>query len=488
LGWRCRFIRGMDARVLPPELLAGLPPAVVEFIQAILAENARLRQENAELRARVADLEAKLNQNSTNSSKPPSADPPGVKRAPPKAKSGKRTGGQPGHPKHERALIGRPDHVRECKPSVCRRCARPLTGDDPEPLRHQVTELPPVSPVVTEYRRHRLTCSACGITTCGDLPAGVSGQDGPRLRSACALLTGAYRLSKTKAARLLADVFGVPMCPAQVCATEAAVGEQLRPAVDALLGAAREYPANVDETGMGRGRWLWVMVTAVATVFRIAGGRTKAAFLDLVGATYGSVVTSDRYRSYDHLPDDRHQLCWSHLRRDFQAMIDRKNPGSAVGEALLGLSDELFALWQRVRDGTLTRRRFGGKMHAERDFRARFRAALERGAGCGCAFTEATCQELLDREVSLFVFAFRAGIEPTNNAAERAVRHGVLWRKQSFGPKSDAGAAYLANIWSVVETCRQHGRNVWEYLTACVEAADHGRSLPNLLPAQAQAA
>jgi transposase len=478
----------MDARALPPELLAGLPPAAVEFIRAILAENARLRQENEALRARVADLEARLNQNSTNSSKPPSTDSPAVKRAPPKPKSGRKAGGQPGHPKHERALVDRPDHVRDCKPAACRRCRRPLAGDDPEPLRRQVTDLPPVAPVVNEYRLHRLGCPACGVTTCADLPAGVAGQDGPRLRAACTLLTGAFRLSKAKAARLLGDLFGVPLSAAQVCATEAAVGEQLAPVTAALLAAAREHPANVDETGMGKGRWLWVMVTAVATVFRIAGGRSRKAFTDLVGAAYHRVLTTDRYPAYDHLPDWRHQVCWAHLRRDFQAMIDRTNEGSAAGEGLLALSDELFALWRRVRDGTLTYRRFGGAMHAERDFRVRFRAALERGAACGCAKTAGTCRELLDREVSLYVFAFHPGVEPTNNAAERAVRHGVLWRKQSGGPKSAAGAAYLANIWSVVETCRQHGRNVWEFLAACIEAADHGRTLPDLLPAQAQAA
>src|SRR5215207_2139533 len=222
----------MDSPGLPPELLAGLPPTVVEFIRALLADNAALR-------ARVAELEAKLNQNSTNSSKPPSSDPPAVKRAPPKAKSGKAAGGQPGHPKHERALVERPDHVHDCRPAACRRCARPLAGDDPDPLRHQVTDLPPVRPVVTEYRRHRLTCPGCGATTCGGLPAGVAGRDGPRLRAAGALLTGAFRLSKAQAARLLTDLFAVPFCPAQASATEAAVGRQLQPAVDALLAAAR---------------------------------------------------------------------------------------------------------------------------------------------------------------------------------------------------------------------------------------------------------
>ena len=470
----------MDAPTLPPELFAGLPPAVVAYIRWL---EARV----AELEGRVADLEAKLNQNSTNSSRPPSSDPPAVKRAPPRPKSGNKPGGQPRHPRHERALV-EPDQTHECKPTACRRCDRPLAGDDPAPLRHQVTEVPPVRPVVTEYRRHRLSCPACGATTCGELPAGVAGQDGPRLRAACALLTGAFRLSKAKAARLLGDLCGVPLSAAQVCATEAAVGAQLRPVADGLLAAARYHPANVDETSMGKGRWLWAMVTTVATVFRIVSGRTRDELTKLLGPDYWRVLTSDRHALYMHLPDDRHQLCWSHLRRDFQAMIDRDNAGSAVGRDLLALSDELFRLWRRVRDGTLTKARFAGKVHAERDFRTRLRAALERGVACACAKTAGTCRELLDREVSLFVFAFATGVEPTNNAAERAVRHGVLWRKQSHGPKSDAGATYLAHIWSVVETCRQHGRNVWEYLAACVAADDDGRPLPHLLPARAQAA
>jgi transposase len=459
---------------LPPELLTDLPPAVVAYIRW--------------LEGRVADLEAKLNQNSTNSSKPPSTDPPAVKRAPPRPATGKKAGGQPGHPKHERPLVETPDHSHDRKPTACRRCRGPLAGADPEPRRHQVTELPPVTPVVTEYRCHRLRCPGCGVTTCADLPAGVSGQDGPRLQAACALLTGAYRLSKAQAARLLTDLFGVSLSAGQVCATEAAVGDQLRPVADALVAAARGHPANVDETGMGRGRWLWAMVTAVATVYRIVAGRTRAEFTALVGPDYRRVVTSDRHALYGHLPDWQHQLCWSHLRRDFQAMIDRRNAGSAVGAALLALSGEMFGRWQRVRDGTLAAARFAGTMHAERAFRTQFRAALERGTGCGCAKTAGTCRELLNREVSLYRFAFTDGVEPTNNAAERAVRHGVLWRKQSHGPKSVAGATYLAHIWSVVETCRQQGKNVWDYLAACVTAAGHGRRLPALLPAEAHAA
>ena len=453
---------------IPDALWQQIPPAAQAAIRALIQHYEQ----------RLADLEARLNQNSTNSSKPPSSDTPAVKRSPPKTPSGKKAGGQPGHAKSQRPLVQRPDTIQDCKPAVCRNCQQPLHGDDPQPLRHQVWDVPPIRPIITEYRRHRLICPCCGVRTCGLAP---TGQDGPRLKAACVLLTGAYRLSKAKAARLLSELFAIPLCAGQVCATEAEVGLQLRPVVDELLTAARQQPANVDETSMGRGRWLWTIVTAVATLYQIVNGRNRVALLALVGADYRRVLTSDRHRLYDHLAEDRHQLCWAHLRRDFQAMIDRHNAGSAIGQELLAMSSQMLGWWKRVRDGTLTKVRFAGRLHAERDFRVRFRAVLRRGSVCGCAKTAATCRELWRREVSLFLFAFVSGVEPTNNAAERALRHGVLWRKQSHGPKGERGCEYLSCIWSVVETCRQQGRNVWSYLTACVWASAQGQVAPSLL-------
>jgi len=453
---------------IPDELWQQIPPAAQSALLALIRHYEQ----------RLADLEARLNQNSTNSSKPPSSDPPTLKRSPPKPPSANKAGGQHGHARALRQLHDRPDHLHECKPAFCRNCRQPLHGDDPQPLRHQVWDIPPLRPVVSEYRRHRLRCPHCGVTTCGQAP---TSQDGPYLKAACALLTGAYRLSKAKAARLLTDLFAIPLCAGQVCAIEAEVAQHLRPVVDELLAAARRQPANVDETSMGRGRWLWVMVTALATAYQIVRGRHRDALRQLLGEGYRRVLTSDRYKVYDHLAEDRHQLCWSHLRRDFQAMVDRDNAGSAIGRELLALSGQMLGWWKRVRDGTLTQVRFAGRLHAERDFRARFRAVLTRGSACGCAKTAGTCRELLAREVSLFLFAFVSGVEPTNNAAERALRHGVLWRKQSHGPKGVVGSDYLACIWSVVETCRQQGRNVWAFLTVCVAAAAEGRAMPSLL-------
>ncbi len=470
----------MDVPPLTPEMRETFPSAAVAFIEQLLAIIRTLQ-------TKVAELEAKLGQNSLNSSKPPSSDGPAVKRSPPQAPSGNKRGGQPGHPRQTRDLIpsDQCDHLADCLPAACRNCDRPLTGTDPNPLRYQVTELPPVKPVVTEYRRHRLVCS-CGVSTCGELPDEVAGQDGPRLRACVTLLTGQYRLSKEMAAHLLNDLFGVSISAGQVCAVEAEAGEIIQPVADELLAAARQAPANIDETSMGKGRWLWAMVTTVGTVFQIVPGRKREELVKLIGPDHAQITASDRHSLYGHLPASHHQFCWAHLRRDFQSMIDRKSAGSEAGRELLALSDELFGYWHRVRDKTMTKPDFARKMRADAGFRTRFKAALQRGAESGCAKTGGTCRQLADREASLYRFAFCADVEPTNNAAERSIRHGVIWRRQSHGPKSESGAKYLANIWSVVETCRQHGGHVWGFLTQCLTAAHDGRPLPSLVPPKTQ--
>src|SRR5688500_13751027 len=186
----------------PPEVFDTLPTAVQAYIRY--------------LEARLAELEARLNQDSSNSSRPPSSDPPNAKPAPPRTPSGKRKGGQPGHPKRSRPDLP-PDTVIELRAATCDRCAHPLVGDDPAPLRHQVVEIPRIRPHVTEYRRHRLPCPQCGRVTCPVLPAAAQGGYGPRVQAVCALLAGAYRVGKRGVARLCGDLFGVPISPAAVC-------------------------------------------------------------------------------------------------------------------------------------------------------------------------------------------------------------------------------------------------------------------------------
>ena len=182
---------------------------------------------------------------------------------------------------------------------------------------------------------------------------------------------------------------------------EAKVGRALAPVHDEACRYAKGRDANVDETGWKQGSkkaWLWVAVTKLVTVFLIRMHRNRAAFADLVGPAPG-VLTTDRYPVYIHLAGDRRQVCWAHLRRDFQAMIDRRNAGSTVGEDLLLHADFLFEHWQKVRDGTRTRRRF------EREratwLREEVRTLLGRGTRCGCAVTAGVCREILAVEASL---------------------------------------------------------------------------------------
>jgi transposase len=242
----------------------------------------------------------------------------------------------------------------------------------------------------------------------------------------------------------------------------------------------RTQHANVDETSWregGRKAWLWVVVTPLVTLFHIAATRCGKVAGQLLGSAYRQVVTSDRWKAYHRFR--RRQFCWSHLRRDFQAMIDRRNGGAPIGKKLLDLSDRMFAWWHRVRDGTLGRSSFQVSISG---LRAEVREALTQGTACGCPQTAATCRDLLANEPKLWAFVWQEAVEPTNNAAERALRHAVLWRKGSGGTDSRRGSRFVERVLSVRETCRQQGRGLLEYLVDCCRAQVEGKPAPSLVP------
>jgi transposase len=465
---------------IPAELWDQLAPAAQAAILALVQS---YEQRLTALQRRVEALEQQLGQNSTNSSRPPSSDPPTIKRAPPRPPSGRRSGGQPGHALSQRPLLEPTQPPIPLKPAVCRQCGRTLTGSDPQPLRHQVLELPEFRPDVIEYQLHRLTCTGCGCTTCATLPVGVpSGGQGPRLQAAVALLTGAYRLSKRQVESLCADLLGVPLSAGQVCAVEAEVVAATAPAVTELRAYVQEQSANVDETGWWQKEqrgWLWSVVTRSVTVFVLALSRSAQVVQELIDPSAGQVITTDRYKGYDWLPLYQRQICWAHLRRDFQAMVDRRNAGSALGDELLLFAEDVFTQWYRVRDGTIRRSTLRKYVDSQRPW---FRARLAAGVACGCAKTAAVCRDLLRLEPALWTFTRVDGVEPTNNAVERGFRHAAQWRRTSQGTASEAGSRFVEQILTVVATCRQQGRDVLEYVTSCCQAYQHGDAPPSLLP------
>jgi transposase len=460
---------------IPESLWVTVPPEAQAAILAVIAS----------LENRIADLEARLNQNSTNSSKPPSSDPPAVKvkRRPPVPPSGRKRGGQPGHKRHTRALVP-PEQIRETfevRPSHCKGCGSALRGDDPEPVRHQVAEIPPVRPDVDEYRLHRLACSCCGATTRAGLPAGVpTGPFGPRLRAILAMFAGSYRLAKRPIQQLASDLFGLSISLGMISKLERRVAEVLEPVVAEMAAAIKAAPsAHIDETSWAEGNekaWLWVGLTDDLTAFTIADNRGADVARSILGTDRAKVAISDRFPSYDWV--EQHQFCWSHLRRDIQAMIDRQDEGSAVGSELLGFSNRLFHRWHRYRDGEMAWSTFLGYA---RPIRWGVRQALGRGATHASEKTAATCRMLLENEQHLWTFLRMPGIEPTNNAAERALRHAVLWRKSSGGTASERGSRFVERVLSVTATCRQQGRDVLEFLTDCFRAQVARGVMPTLL-------
>jgi transposase len=266
---------------------------------------------------------------------------------------------------------------------------------------------------------------------------------------------------------------------------------QTAAALAAVAGAAHAHvvgkPANVDETGWregGKRAWLWAAVTACVTVFLIRPSRGRKVLAELIPGRPG-VLTTDRYPAYDHLPTARRQVCWAHLRRDFQAMIDRGNDGTPIGEQLLARADDLLGAWKRVRDGTLTGRRFVS--HHLGGIRAGVYVTLWRGRECRCATTAGVCRELLARYAAVYTFAAVEGVEPTNNAAERALRHAVCWRKTSYGTDSATGSRFVERVLTVVASCRQQGRDVLAFLSDAIQAARTGGAAPSLIPAHVPA-
>jgi transposase len=434
---------------------------------------------------RIAELEERVNKNSTNSSKPPSSDPPSVKRRPPTPASGKKRGGQPGHRHHTRALVP-PEQLRqviECKPPECPRCGDELHGDDPEPIRHQVAEVPPVRPVVDEYRLHRLKCPRCRTSTCAVLPPGVpTGAFGPRLRAILSVLAGGYRLGKRPIRQLVFDLLGLTISTGMIARLERQGAAELAAPVEELRRYVRDAgSAHIDETSWWQGQdkaWLWGAVTDLVTVFTIATSRGAEVAKGMLGTAASKVVICDRFKGYMWIK--RRQFCWAHLRRDFQAMIDRGGEAGEVGQQLMVHSDALFEWWHRVRDGTLSRSSFRTYVATMRPF---LKGDLQRGAACACSKTAGTCRELLSGETHLWTFVRVEGIEPTNNHAERALRHGVIYRKLSGGTDSESGSRFVERILSVVATCRQQDINVLDYLTQCYQAHLDGRPVPSLLPA-----
>ena len=468
---------------MPPEILTedwnATPLVVRELVMRLVEQSEQLQQ-------RIAALEERLKQNSSNSSKPPSSDPPNAPPRPKRTPTGRKVGGQPGHVGHTRPLkpLDQVQRVIELRPTSCGRCGALLLGDDSQPQRHQVTELPRIEPHVTEYRRHTLTCLVCGTETPGACPADMPpGDFGPRLQATTGYLSGRMGMSQRDIAETMETVFHTDIGLGSIPTLETVVSDALaQPVADAQRYVQQQAAANVDETGWrerAKRAWLWVAATPLVSVFLVLTTRSAKGAHQLLGDCFRGIVGSDRWSAYNWLDPHQRQLCWAHLKRDFQKLVERGGASQRLGEAFLVQGEQLFRLWQRVRDGTLNRQDFQTQVEP---IRTQVHHLLCEGGELAQEKTRHTCKNLLKLEPALWTFVHCEGIEPTNNHAERCLRRAVLWRRRSFGTQSETGSRFVERVLTTVTTLRLQKRDVLDYLTAACTAAIRGDKPPSLLP------
>ena len=465
----------MEKVELPSEIVEKLPTEVRLYI--------------AYLENQLAELKAQLGQHSQNSSKPPSSDPPSAPARPPKTKTGKHKGAQKGHKRHQRELVAveEVDEVREWRPTHCDNCTLPLRPHDQvgQPRRQQIWEVPAVKAVVTEHQFYQAECPSCAhISTAKAEISSPKGSFGSNLTSLVATLHGRYRISMREIVALAQVLWQLPLAlgsVAAMCAEASAALEESYRQAQAKVAASAS--CHMDETGWktaGKRRWLWVAFSSMAVVFHLSLSRGGAVLEKLVGSSYGGVIHSDRLRSYRGVTANRHQLCWAHLLRNIKGLGQRAGPAQEWAAPTLEWVKELFALWHQYRRGELGWEELG--IHME-FIRAGFHAQLEAGLEVADLKVQSFSVELLEVESCLWLFSELAGLEPTNNNAERALRGAVIWRKTCFGSQSEVGERFVERLLTVEATCGKQQRSFVSYLKEALEAKWAGQPSPALFAA-----
>jgi transposase len=445
-----------------------------------------LDEECKTLKAKIAALCT----DSTNSSKPPSSDGPAVKKNDKKPSRRKR-GGQIGHKGKKRTLLpeGEMDHIVNIFPQACEKCCKTLTpdesGESSRPLRHQVFELPEIHPVKTEYRCYELACS-CGHVNRAVLPPEVAESNfGPGVHAAVAYLVSVHRGTRRGIAQIMSTIFNLDISLGAICAIVERVSLACAPETEHIReNIAGAQCLNVDETGWksaGNRRWLWVFVSSVAVLFRVASSRASQVLQSVLGESFSGVITSDDHSAYNkyHKSGVR-QLCWAHLIRKLKALKDgRASPDAYLfARHMLKETGTLFSYWHAFKQAGCTREEL---WQASALIRGRMRSSCQRYQHSSDKDVRTRATGFLKNWDILFTFLRVEGVEPTNNAAERAIRPAVQWRKISFGNQSSEGERFTERILTVTRTCQLRQRNPFLFLTHLMTAFFRHESLPSLI-------
>jgi transposase len=430
---------------LDPTTWEQTPVVVQELVIHLLAVTRQQDERMRTLEARMAALEARAQRNSGNSNRPPSADPPWVK--PHTSSTPKGTpGARPGHPGHRQALL-EPTEVIEVQPPACG-CGQTAFPDARPYYTHQVIELPDIQMHVQHFVLWEARCSRCGRITKAPVPPAASSGYGPRFTALLGELSGSQRNSRSAVQEFCRSVLGVPISQGAIQRAVDRVSEALKPYDEAIAVQARRAPVNyIDETSWYRHGvlgWLWVMVNTTVALFKVQTSRSHAAFEALI-AHWAGILVSDGYTVYQRWVHGR-QTCLAHLIRRARGLAERQEPELArFGGRVLTELQRLVHWAQAPPTAGAVQTWYARLVHLLQQYRLR-----KDEAG--------TLARTLERELSaLWTFVVEAGVEPTNNRAERALRFAVLWRKMMQGTYNEKGDRWVERILSVRETCRLRG-------------------------------
>lgn len=452
---------------------------------------AELKKLVATLLKRIEALEAalaKAHKDSSTSSKPPSSDI--VKPPKPGKRNGKKRkrGGQPGHPKHERAPFS-PEQVTDSYDytlDACPNCAGDLEPAEDAPRVIQQVEITETPVRIEEHRGYAYWCECCQKVYYAPFPIEVkkAGLAGPRLTALIAFMKGACHASFSTIRKFLRDVIGVRICRGQLRKLVNKASESVEGAYQEILAAIKKEPTlNVDETGHkenGDQFWTWCFRAQEYTLFKIDKSRGSEVLLDVLGEEFEGILGCDYFSAYRKYMGDFGvivQFCLAHLIRDLKFLTTLPDKVTRnYGNRLLDGLRELFHLIHRRE--TMTEERFQARLEKARD------ALLETGKRAPQRNeAQNMAQRFRDHGKAYFQFITTPGIEPTNNLAEQALRFVVIDRRVTQGTRSESGREWCERIWTVIATCTQQGRSVFNFLYESIVAHFSGLPGPSLLPA-----
>ena len=448
------------------------------IIAELTAQNAKLTATVKAQAAQIADLKGKLaaaNKNSSNSSMPPSSDL--FKPTPPKRRRKKKSGAKRGHPRHTRAPFP-PEEVDEVvvvAPVPCPRCGHAMERLTQYGFCQQV-ELVEKPCRVTEFRAHTFSCPHCGKEHRPQFPPGVRRLLGERLTAAAAFLKADGHGSYRSIRRFFDDVFHLRASNGLLANTVARTSEALAPAHAELRERLKgEAVLNVDETShkdAGRRHWTWAFCADGFVLFQIANGRGAAVLDEALGDDFAGAIGSDyygAYRSFHERHPSKAQFCWAHLKREIRALIESPDRATAsFGQRVEDARERLFRARRRKRPQRCL------AAHALKVVRA-IKGARASRPGI------ANLKKRFKGHAAGYLRFLGERIAPTNNVAERALRHCVIDRKVTQGTRGETGERWCERAWTAVMTCRKHGRSAFEFFREALRAYTNGTPAPSLL-------